>query len=114
MISFIIIAAVVYFLIVAPAGKVMAFSQRKKEATERECPECLSTIPVKASRCMYCTATVPPDDHADRARRGSVGQARPGYQAGDQMYGVVTASHSNPIRSRIGLLWSEASTVRYL
>jgi large conductance mechanosensitive channel len=59
-ISFIIIAAVVYFLIVAPAGKVMAFSQRKKEATERQCPECLSTIPVKATRCMYCTATVPP------------------------------------------------------
>jgi large conductance mechanosensitive channel len=59
-ISFIIIAAVVYFLIVAPAGKVMAFSQRKKEATERQCPECLSTIPVNATRCMYCTATVPP------------------------------------------------------
>jgi large conductance mechanosensitive channel len=59
-ISFIIIAAVVYYLIVAPAGKVMAFSERKKEATERECPECLSLIPVKASRCKYCTATVPP------------------------------------------------------
>lgn len=59
-ISFIVIAAVVYFLIVAPAGKVMALSQRKKEATERECPECLSMIPVKATRCMYCTATVPP------------------------------------------------------
>jgi large conductance mechanosensitive channel len=59
-ISFIIIAAVVYFLIVAPAGKVLAFSQRKKEATERQCPECLSTIPIKATRCMYCTATMPP------------------------------------------------------
>ncbi len=59
-ISFIIIAAVVYFLIVAPAGKVVAFSQRKKEATERPCPECLSTIPAKATRCMYCTAVVPP------------------------------------------------------
>jgi large conductance mechanosensitive channel len=59
-ISFIIIAAVVYFLIVAPAGKVLAFSQRKKDATERQCPECLSTIPIKATRCMYCTAAVPP------------------------------------------------------
>ena len=37
-ISFIIIAAVVYFLIVAPTGKVMAFTQRKKEATERSVP----------------------------------------------------------------------------
>jgi large conductance mechanosensitive channel len=58
-ISFVIIAAVVYFLIVAPMSKVIAYGQRKKEATERECPECLSLIPYKASRCMYCTATVP-------------------------------------------------------
>jgi large conductance mechanosensitive channel len=59
-ISFVIIAAVVYFLIVAPMSKVVAYAQRKKEATERECPECLSMIPYKALRCMYCTATVPP------------------------------------------------------
>lgn len=59
-ISFLVIAAVVYFLLVAPAAKVVAFTQRRKEAAERPCPECLSTIPAKASRCMYCTATVPP------------------------------------------------------
>jgi large conductance mechanosensitive channel len=59
-IAFIIIAAVVYFLLVAPMTKVIAFSQRKKEAAQRECPECLSSIPFKATRCMYCTATVPP------------------------------------------------------
>jgi large conductance mechanosensitive channel len=60
MISFIIIAAVVYFLIVAPMSRVSAFAQRHKEATQRECPECLSTIPLKATRCMYCTAAIPP------------------------------------------------------
>jgi large conductance mechanosensitive channel len=59
-ISFLVIAAVVYFLLVAPAAKVVAFTQRRKEATERTCPECLSTIPAKARRCMYCTAIVPP------------------------------------------------------
>jgi large conductance mechanosensitive channel len=59
-ISFLVIAAVVYFLLVAPAAKVVAFTQRRKEATERPCPECVSTIPAKASRCMYCTAKVPP------------------------------------------------------
>jgi large conductance mechanosensitive channel len=60
LISFAIIAAVVYFLVVSPVAKLMARLQRKQEATERECPECLSEIPVKATRCMYCTATVPP------------------------------------------------------
>jgi len=59
-IAFVIIAAVVYFLLVAPMNKMVAFSQRNKEATERECPECLSNIPFKATRCMYCTAIVPP------------------------------------------------------
>lgn len=59
-ISFLIIAAVVYFLLVAPMSKLLAFAQRKKEATERDCPECLSVIPAKATRCMYCTAAVLP------------------------------------------------------
>ena len=26
----------------------------------RDCPECLSSIPVAAKRCMYCTSEVPP------------------------------------------------------
>jgi len=39
---------------------MLELSDRKKEATERECPECLSKIPIAASRCMYCTAQVPP------------------------------------------------------
>ncbi|HEY2691648.1 MAG TPA: large conductance mechanosensitive channel protein MscL [Streptosporangiaceae bacterium] len=60
LLSFAIIAAVVYFLIVAPAARMTAASERKKEATERDCPECLSSIPIGASRCMYCTAQVPP------------------------------------------------------
>ena len=58
--SFLIIAAVVYFLIVSPMAKVMSRINRHKEATERDCPECLSTIPIAASRCMYCTAQVAP------------------------------------------------------
>ena len=35
-------------------------AQRKKEATEKDCPECLSLIPAKATRCKYCTAVLPP------------------------------------------------------
>jgi large conductance mechanosensitive channel len=60
LISFIIIAAVVYFLVVAPVSKLLSVMNRKKAATERACPECLSQIPIGATRCMYCTATVPP------------------------------------------------------
>lgn len=59
-ISFLVIAAVVYWIIVAPAAKVTALATRNKIATERPCPECLSEIPVGARRCMYCTSEVPP------------------------------------------------------
>ena len=58
--TFLIIAAVVYFLIVAPMAKWLVRLQRHKEATERDCPECLSSIPIAASRCAYCTVEVPP------------------------------------------------------
>jgi large conductance mechanosensitive channel len=59
-ISFLVIAAVVYWIIVAPAAKLTALATRKKVATERPCPECLSEIPNAAKRCMYCTSEVTP------------------------------------------------------
>lgn len=59
-VSFLIVAAVVYFLIVAPVEKLTTRLARHKEATTRDCPECLSSIPVAATRCMYCTAQIPP------------------------------------------------------
>jgi large conductance mechanosensitive channel len=60
LISFLIIAAVVYYLIVMPMARVTARFTRQAEITTRDCPECLSTIPITATRCMYCTVTVPP------------------------------------------------------
>jgi large conductance mechanosensitive channel len=59
-ISFLVIAAVVYWFIVAPAAKLTALASRNKAAADRQCPECTSTIPIAAKRCMYCTAEVPP------------------------------------------------------
>ncbi len=59
-ISFVVIAAVVYWLVVAPAARMTAFASRNKAATERPCPECLSTVPVGAKRCMYCTSELTP------------------------------------------------------
>jgi len=60
LLSFVIIAAVVYFMIVSPMARVMSVIDRNKEATTRQCPQCLSEIPVGAARCMYCTSEVPP------------------------------------------------------
>ena len=60
LITFLIIAAVVYFLIVAPMARIMARFAKTVEVTTRECPECLSTIPIAATRCSSCTVQVPP------------------------------------------------------
>jgi large conductance mechanosensitive channel len=60
LIAFVIIAAVVYFLIVLPMAKLIVRLERNKEATERDCPECLSSIPLSATRCKYCTIEVTP------------------------------------------------------
>jgi large conductance mechanosensitive channel len=60
-ISFIIIAAVVFFFIVKPINHLMAM--RKTETpvlpTTRDCPYCLSSVPLKATRCAFCTSELP-------------------------------------------------------
>ncbi len=58
--TFLIVAAVIYFLIVAPMARITARFTRAAEITTRDCPECLSTIPIAATRCMYCTVAVGP------------------------------------------------------
>lgn len=60
LITFLIIAAVVYFLIIAPMARITARFTKQAEVTTRDCPECLSTIPIAATRCMYCTVPVAP------------------------------------------------------
>lgn len=59
-ISFLTIAAIIYFAVVVPMNKVMAKMKSGKsvDPTEKACPECLSLIPIKASRCKFCTAAV--------------------------------------------------------
>ncbi len=59
-VAFLVIVAVVYYLVVAPAGRLASLAERRAANTERPCPECLSEIPLAASRCRYCTATVTP------------------------------------------------------
>jgi large conductance mechanosensitive channel len=60
-VAFVAIAAVIYFALVLPMQKLEARRARPStEAATRECPECLSNIPLAARRCAFCTAQVPP------------------------------------------------------
>src|ERR671933_710490 len=60
--TFLITAAVVYFLIVLPVSRVLARQQPSEPPPQptRQCPECLSAIPVAARRCAYCTVQLSP------------------------------------------------------
>jgi large conductance mechanosensitive channel len=58
-INFLIQAAVVYFLIVVPMQKLLARLNGPAAVTTQSCPECLSDIPLSATRCKFCTQPVP-------------------------------------------------------
>lgn len=61
LLTFLIIAGVVYFFVVKPVAALLERYAPKKEVGEqRSCPECLSDIPVAARRCAFCTAEVTP------------------------------------------------------
>jgi large conductance mechanosensitive channel len=54
--AFVIIAAVIYFLVVLPYTALVARSRKEPPAdpTTKKCPECLSEIPKDARRCAFC------------------------------------------------------------
>jgi len=62
LLAFVVIAAVVFFLVVKPVNALMA--RRKTEppvdSSVRQCPHCLSDIPVAATVCAFCTRDVQP------------------------------------------------------
>jgi large conductance mechanosensitive channel len=57
LISFLLTAAAVYFLVVRPVTRLMDRyrTEPEPEAPVKDCPECLSKIPVAAIRCAFCT-----------------------------------------------------------
>jgi large conductance mechanosensitive channel len=58
-ISFVLIAAAVFFVVVKPMNALAARRAKDEPAPDtRPCPECLSEIPKAARRCSYCTAEV--------------------------------------------------------
>ena len=60
LLTFLIVAAVVFFLVVKPLNELMerVRPERPVDKPTRECPECLSSIPEAARRCAFCTAEV--------------------------------------------------------
>lgn len=61
-VSFVIVASVVYFAIVLPLNHLMARLKKPDEApaapATKTCPECLSEIPAAAHRCAHCAQPV--------------------------------------------------------
>ena len=59
--SFVIVAVVIFFLVIKPVNALMArMGRTPSEDPVRECPECLSKVPDLATRCAYCASTLTP------------------------------------------------------
>jgi large conductance mechanosensitive channel len=59
--SFILIAAAVYFFVIVPVNALLARSRRGEappDPTTKQCPECLSNVPIAARRCAFCTSAL--------------------------------------------------------
>jgi large conductance mechanosensitive channel len=62
LIAFLLIAAAIYFFIIAPMNAYTARSRRGEappDPTSKKCPECLSEIPIAAKRCAFCASALP-------------------------------------------------------
>ena len=61
LISFLLVAAAVYFFMVAPMNSWKVRAARSAvpaDPTTKKCPECMSEIPIAARRCAFCTSIV--------------------------------------------------------
>jgi large conductance mechanosensitive channel len=54
LISFLLIALVIYYVVVMPMNRLKEARERGQDPTVKECPECLSEIPHKARKCAHC------------------------------------------------------------
>jgi large conductance mechanosensitive channel len=61
--TFLISALVVYYVLVMPVSHLLHLLDRNKAAATRDCPECTMSIPIAAQRCPECTAPITPATH---------------------------------------------------
>ncbi|MGC4191224.1 MAG: large conductance mechanosensitive channel protein MscL [Thermomicrobiales bacterium] len=61
LISFVIVAAVVFFFVVKPVNILIARSRSEPPAdpTTKKCPYCINEVPIEATRCGFCTSELP-------------------------------------------------------
>jgi large conductance mechanosensitive channel len=59
-VSFMLVAAAVYYFVVLPINALVSRARREPPAdpTTRKCPECLSEIPIAAKRCAFCASAL--------------------------------------------------------
>jgi large conductance mechanosensitive channel len=59
LLSFVLIAAAVYFVVIMPMNAIAERRLRGQpppDPTTKACPECLSVVPIGARRCAFCTS----------------------------------------------------------
>ncbi|MBA3733527.1 large conductance mechanosensitive channel protein MscL [Patescibacteria group bacterium] len=58
--SFLIVAIIIYFFVVLPINALVSLGRRQPPAdpTTKKCPECLSEIPIDARRCAHCSSLI--------------------------------------------------------
>ena len=78
LISFLLIAAAIYYVVVVPMNKLAERRARGADPTVKECPECLSEIPHKARKCAFCGS----EQHDAAAGAPAVVRARTRREAG--------------------------------
>ncbi len=63
LVQFLIIAVAIYFVVVVPMNAVMKRLGLLKEPPRmRDCPSCLQSVPAAATKCMYCTVDLKPEE----------------------------------------------------
>ena len=69
--TFLISALVVYYVMVMPVSRLLKLLERNRAATTRDCPECTMSIPIGAQRCPECTAQIVPGTQQPQPVSGS-------------------------------------------
>ena len=109
--SFLIAALVVYFVLVVPVTRLIAFMERNKAATEKDCPVCTMSIPINAQRCPECTSMLVEDSSQSQPAGQSTGVLAPPSYYLRQRLSATPSTRNGPcrLRQRPRLLVSVAS-----